>query len=228
MRKPFTRGIKGFTLIEMIITLCIFVLLAAAVFGIFSATLESSSSLQDSESRSDVTEALGGWLRQSLLEVPAAGTVISYQRPGVPFHVTGIVWGAGDDLQAVDLQPQNNGEYTLRQTSYRPPADAGTGENGVTDPAASVARFMSLLVHDDAALSWRPLVRDVKAADWRFRIANTRDWQDAAGGQKPLLAEFTFQLAGTPAAASDDFWIPPTQPPQAAAAPPSAPVATNR
>ena len=44
----------------MIITLCVFVLLAGAVFGIFSATLESVASLQNDQNRNDETEALGG------------------------------------------------------------------------------------------------------------------------------------------------------------------------
>jgi prepilin-type N-terminal cleavage/methylation domain-containing protein len=224
MRKPFRLGAKGFTLIEMIMTLCIFLLLAAAVFGIFSATLESSSSLQDNESRSDVTQALSGWLRQSLLDVPGTGTVASYRRPGIPFHVTGIVWGAGDDLQALDLQPQNNGEYTLRLAGYQPPPGAGTGVNGAVNSAASLSQFIALLVRDDPALSWRPLVRDVKSADWRFRVTGVPDWQDTASGQKPLLAEFTFQVAGASGPASDDFWIPPTLPPQLGTA---APVAAN-
>jgi prepilin-type N-terminal cleavage/methylation domain-containing protein len=229
MRTCIKSGKAGFTLIEVIITLCVFVLLAAAVFGIFSATLQSSSALQDEQSRKDSSEALGGWLRQSLLDIPASGTVASYSRQGTPFHVSGIVWGAGEDLQALDLQLQNNGQYTLRLATYQPAAGSGTGVNGVVDSSVVLSQFIAEVVRDDASLTWRPLVRDLKAADWRFRDASGTDWLDVASGPKPVLAEFTFQIAGTPTPVVEDYWIPPTQPalnPSAGALPAPAVTAT--
>ena len=120
MRTAIRRAQRGFTLIEVVITLCVFVLLAAAVFGIFTATLESAASLQDNQTRNDQVEALGAWLKHSLLDVPARGSIVSYRREGIPFHVTGLAWGAGEDLQALDLHLQPNGQYTLRLAAYQP------------------------------------------------------------------------------------------------------------
>ena len=212
MRACVKSGKAGFTLIEVIITLCVFILLAAAVFGIFSATLESSSTLQDELSRKDSSEALGGWLRQSLLDLPASGTLTSYSRPGSPFHVSGIVWGAGEDLRALDLQLQSNGLYTLRLTTYQPSGNSGIGANGVIGPSVMMSQFTAEVVRDDGSLTWRPLVRDLKAADWRFRGFGGTNWQDAARGPKPVLAEFVFQISGTSSPVTEDYWIPPTQP----------------
>ncbi len=196
-----TRG--GFTLIEVIITLSIFLLLAGAVFGIFTATLESVSSLQDNQNQSDETQALDAFLKKSFLDVPAQGTIASFHRDNAPFKVSGIIWGNGDDLHAVDMQLQRNGYYTLRTTSYTPPPSP-------QGPALTV--FQRQVVTNDSTLSWRPLLRDVRTADWRFKELNSSVWEEQTSSAKPLLAEFTIQLAGANLGVTDDFWIPPTQP----------------
>jgi len=200
----------GFTLIEVVITLCVFVLLAAAVFGIFSATLESAASLQDNQTRTDQVESLGAWLKRSLLEMPASGKIVSYHRDEMPFHVAGLVWGAGEDLQALDLHLQSNGEYTLRLAVYQSPASSPYQVSGLNG-TGPLPQFVSQVQRDDPALAWRILIRDLKSADWRFLPFNTVRWQDASSGPKPAIVEFTFQQAGAMAAVTDDFWIPPTQ-----------------
>jgi type II secretory pathway pseudopilin PulG len=209
MTPSLHRSGRGFTLIEMIITLCVFILLAGAVFSIFSATLESASSLQDDLGRNDEITALRAWLTASLIDIPASGSFTSYQRAGIPFHVTGVIWGANDDLQALDLQLQPNGEYTLRLAVYQPDAVPALW-NGQAPQAASI--FLNQVQRDDGSLAWRPLVRDLKSADWRFLPLNQTEWQLIASGTKPAIAEFTFQLGGSAAAITDDFWIPPTVP----------------
>jgi prepilin-type N-terminal cleavage/methylation domain-containing protein len=42
---PHSRSQRGFTLIEMMITLAVFILLAGAVFGIMTGVLQSTSAL---------------------------------------------------------------------------------------------------------------------------------------------------------------------------------------
>jgi prepilin-type N-terminal cleavage/methylation domain-containing protein len=208
-------GRSGFTLIEMIITLCVFVLLAAMVFSIFDATLESAGTLQDNQNRQDRAEALAAWLKQSLLALPANGTLVSYHREGRPFHVSGIIWGAGDDLQALDLQAQTNGSYTLRLASCvvsdsSSSDDQSANLTGAVGYSQALARFQTQVFNDDSALSWRPLIPDLKSADWRFRSLNTPDWQDTFTMGKPVLVQLTFLPPGTSSAIVDDFWIPPT------------------
>jgi prepilin-type N-terminal cleavage/methylation domain-containing protein len=200
---PMDRMRGGFTLIEVIITLSIFLLLAGAVFGIFTATLESVASLQDNQNQSDEVQALSAFLKKSFLDVPAQGTISSFHRDNAPFKVSGIIWGNGDDLRAVDMQLQQNGYYTLRTTFYTPPPFP-------QGPALTV--FQRQVVTNDSTLSWRPLVRDVRAADWRFKEYNSTVWEEQTSSSKPLLAEFTIQLAGANLGVTDDFWIPPTQP----------------
>jgi prepilin-type N-terminal cleavage/methylation domain-containing protein len=222
----------GFTLIEMIITLCVFVMLAASVFGIFSATLESAGALRDNQNRQDQVEALAAWLEQSFLAMPANGTLVSYHRDGRPFRVSGIIWGSGSDLQALDLQMQANGNYTLRLATYAladssSPGDQASNVTATAGYSPALARFQTQVFNDDAALTWRPLVRDLKSADWRFRTLNSTDWQDTFSNGKPVLTELTFQPAGTSSAIVDDFWIPPTTLPVGLVVAPAASLTTN-
>lgn len=203
---------NGFTLIEVIITLCVFVLLAGAVFGIFSATLESVASLQNDQNRNDETEALAAWLKQSLLDLPAEGVVVSYHRDNFPFHVSGIIWGTGDNLQALDLHLQANGNYLLRLASYQPAASSERDTGGLASSTGPLSLFRTQIVDDDQAVAWRPLVRDLQSADWRFRPFGAPNWLDSVSGAKPAIAEFDFRVAGASQVITDDFWIPPTHP----------------
>jgi len=207
-RHPSARG--GFTLIEMIITLAVFLLLAGAIFSIFGATLQSADTLQDDQNREDQAEALGAWLRQSLLALPAQGTLVSYHRNDRPFHVSGIIWGTGDNLRALDLQAQANGQYLLRFATANEDDDA-TDQAQHWGYTPALTKFQTQVFNDDPALNWRVLVRDLQSADWRFRVLNGIDWTDTATSGKPLLAELTFQPSGAAGAIVDDFWIPPVQ-----------------
>ncbi len=213
MKARSRTGRGGFTLIEMLITLSVFLLLAGAIFSIFGATLQGATTLQDDQNRSDQADALGAWLKQSFLDLPASGVLVSYHREGRPFHVSGVIWGAGDQLRALDLQEQANGNYQLRYSTAPPSQEIEmAGETGTTAYSAALIKFQTQVVADDPALGWRVLVRDLKSADWRFRGPNDLDWVDLASGGKPLAAQLTVQLAGKPDVLVDDFWIPPTQP----------------
>jgi prepilin-type N-terminal cleavage/methylation domain-containing protein len=218
-RLSHTRG--GFTLIEMVITLCIFVMLAAAVFGIFSATLESVGSLQDNQNHEDRAEALGAWLKQSLLALPADGTILSLHRDGAPFQVADVIWGDDRELRALDLHLQANGLYTLRLATFSPASSSSS------DASFAARAFSAQVTADDPSLEWRPLIHDLKTADWRFRLPNAAVWQDTALGTRQLLVELTFQMAGSLSAVTDDFWIPPLQPPNNTAFAPAATVTAN-
>jgi prepilin-type N-terminal cleavage/methylation domain-containing protein len=205
-RLSHARG--GFTLIEMVITLCIFVMLAAAVFGIFSATLESVGSLQDNQNHEDQAEALGAWLKQSFLALPADGTILSLHREGAPFEVADLIWGDGDELRVLDLHLQADGNYTLRLASFVPSSSSRALA------VASLPRvFADEVTADDPSLEWRPLIRNIKTADWRFRLPNAAIWQDSAPGSL--------------SAVTDDFWIPPLQPPNNLVPAPAATVTAN-
>jgi prepilin-type N-terminal cleavage/methylation domain-containing protein len=228
MNAPSSRA--GFTLIEMLVSLMVFLLLAAAVFEIFDATLESASGLRDNQVASNRSEALGAWLKQSLQTLPAEGTLVSYHRDGRAFRVSGIIWGVGDNLQALDLQPQANGQYTLRLASFQPSGSSSPGNQGaVAGYSPALSAFQSEVFNDDSALAWRPLLHDLTLADWRFRVADITEWQDTSTGVRPVLVQLTFEMGGASSPIIDDFWIPPLQSPNGitAAPAPATSVTTN-
>jgi len=222
MNARFHHGRHGFTLIEMIITLCIFVMLAGAVFGIFSATLQSVGSLQDNQNREDQSEALGAWLKQSFLALPADGVVLSLHRDGAPFQVADVIWGDGGNMQVLDMHLQPNGNYTLRLATYSPASgqsdDASAAAKSFAAQTASNSSLAagvlaSEVTNDNPTLEWRPLIRDLKSADWRFQLPNVNEWQNSApNSRQVLLVELNFQIAGSLSAVTDDFWVPPLQP----------------
>ena len=213
----------GFTLIEMIITLCVFLLLAGAIFSIFGATLESASTLQDNQNREDSAQALESWLRHSFQALPADGVLISYHRDSQALPVSGVIWGAGADLRALDLQRQPNGNDLLRMANYQPDKDDSSLRSGDALKSAELTKFQEQVLSEDPALAWRPLMRDIKSMGWRFRKQSGGNWADTSVAGKPLVAELVFQAAGVKAAIVNDFWIPPLQPPGDPALPAAAP-----
>ncbi len=118
------RRAGGFTLLEMVITLGIFILLATAVFGLMTGVLESTSTLQDNQNHHDQIVALNAYLKNKLTSMPAVGTLVSYQRgTGDGLLQNGIVYGfghpgVGDRRQAAGqrlLSVETDNVYPPRQ-----------------------------------------------------------------------------------------------------------------
>lgn len=197
------RSGRAFTLVEMVITMAIFVLLAGAIFGIITGVLQSADVLQDNQNRRDEIMALQEFLKAQLDAMPGKATLHSYQRgTGDGLHLNGIIFGTAGLLTAIDAKAQPNGLFTLRVATY-----STTGDD---IHAANV--FDQAVTGDDESLNWRDLIRDVKSIDWKFMPANDTRWADdwpLATTTKPNLVEFSIQLAGETQPAVTDLWIPP-------------------
>jgi len=203
------RSIKGFTLLEMMITLAIFVLLCAAIFGIVSGVLKGSAGLVDNQNRQDQVVALNAYLKNKLADLPAQSFLLSYRRgTGDGLKLNGIVFGGNGGSIAIDATPQPNGLYLLRRgilpmTGSMP---AGGGAAVVLPPG--------LLQDEDATLDWVPLIHDVKSIEWKFQQPTSTLWEEqwSNTANKPNIVEFTIQLAGDLQPTTMDFWIPPIAP----------------
>ena len=218
MNGPSRIAPRGFTLVEMVITLTVFVLLSAAIFGIISGVLESAGSLQDNQNRGDQAMALQAFFRRQLAGLPATGVVASYKRgDSEGLEQNGIFFGSSEYLTAVDAKVQANGLYTFRTTTLLP----GAGAN--SNPAA----FLQLLTTDDPSLSWRPLVHDVKDVSWKFQASGASSWIDhwESPSGKPNMIEFSVLIAGDLRPTVTDVWLPPlvTPPVASPTAPPTVP-----
>ena len=204
--RSYHHATNGFTLLEMMITLAVFVLLAAAVFGLMSGVFQSTSTLQDNQNRRDQITALNFYLRKNLGEMPAASYVISYQRgDGEGLVQNGIVFGTKNQATAIDAKVQGNGYYTLRVTSL-----ANVVANG--QPQDARTTLQQLVTTDDPTLAWTPLIQDVKTLDWKFLDFNATVWVELwSSTTKPNLMEFSMQTAGDLQPSTMDFWLPKIQ-----------------
>jgi prepilin-type N-terminal cleavage/methylation domain-containing protein len=200
---------RGFTLLEMMITLAIFVLLAAAVFGIMTGTLQSTGILQDNQNRSDQVDALDAFLKKKLCEMPPAGQMASYRRgDGEGLIQNGIVLGTANTATAIDAKVQANGYYTLRLVTY-----SSVEVNGAIPDARQT--LVQLVMSDDPSLVWTPLITDIKTLDWKFLDFNLdlTQWADLWNNtSKPNLVEFSLQLGGDLQPTTMDFWVPKVDP----------------
>jgi type II secretory pathway pseudopilin PulG len=193
----------GFTLLEMMITLTIFILLAAAVFGIMTGVLQSTSTLQDNQNRRDQAAALNAFLKKKLGEMPVASTLSSYQRgDGEGLAQNGIIFGTANLATAIDAKAQPNGYYALRLAIF-------TTEAGQGQPQDARQVLQQAVTTDDPTLAWIPLMGDIKTLDWKFQDFNAILWVDLWNSSaKPNLVEFSMQPAGDLQPATMDFWLP--------------------
>jgi hypothetical protein len=200
---PRLRPKRAFTLIEMMITLVVFIMLAGAVFGILTGVLESTSTLQDNQARRDEVSSLNAFIKKELGELPAGGTVDSYKRgDGEGLVQNGIVFGTTSIAKAIDAKVQPNGYYILRLTSY-----TATPVQGQTLDARPILE--QAIESDDQTIPWTTLITDIKTLDWKFMDPNGTDWVDTwTGSTNPNLVEFSLQPAGDLVPATMDFWLP--------------------
>ena len=190
----------GFTLIEVIITLTIFVLLTACVFGIMTAVFQSSNDLKTNQNRRDEISAFGAYLKNSFSNLTGDDHILSYRRGnGGGLGVNGIILNVGGSMKAIDTDSQDNGLYGLRLA--RP---------GDFDPEPTVDSFSQELDKHLSALVFVPLLADVHAIKWKFRTAQSPDWlpEWTSTSSNPDLVECSVQLAGEDSPTVFDFQIP--------------------
>jgi prepilin-type N-terminal cleavage/methylation domain-containing protein len=191
----------GFTLVEMVVTLMIFVLLAAAIFGIITGVLQSAGGLQDNQNRTDEVMALQSFLEKKLKEIPASGVFSSYRRgTGDGLDQNGIIFGTQNLLTAIDAKIQANGLYTLRCATF---------SSGGQD-ANAFQTFERSVTGDDSSLRWRTMVQDIHGLGWRFQDFQSTQWVTLWENfaNRPNLVEFSLQPAGDSHPTVMDFWMP--------------------
>jgi len=201
--RSFAAKKTGFTLLEMMITLAIFILLAAAVFGLMAGVLESTGTLMDNQNRKDQTVALNAFLKRKLGEMPVASTLTSYQRgDGEGLTQNGIVFGTVNLATAIDATQQPNGYYTLRVATL----SAGIVAGEQQDARQLLLQAASA---NDPSLAWTPLIKDIKTLDWKFLDFNQTVWVEVwTSGSNPNLVEFTMHPGGDLQPTTMDFWLP--------------------
>jgi type II secretory pathway component PulJ len=190
----------GFTLIEVIVTLMIFILLTASVFGIMTAVFQSSNALKENQNRKDEVSALHAFLKNRFESLTATDHLESYRRgEGDGLRINGLMLSTENEIEAIDASRQANGLYALRLAK---PVDATS--------LPAVTSFTQELEKNVDALAWTSLIRDVRSIDWKFQSISSPDWLDqwTSDSTKPSLIECTIQLAGEEQPTIMDFPVP--------------------
>lgn len=206
--------VRGFTLFEMMITMIVFLLLAASVFGILTGVLQGASTLQDNQNHHDQIVFLNAFLNKKLHEMPVWSSLASYRRGnGEGLLQNGIFLREDWTVIAIDAKIQSNGYYTLRLATFTPPntasdSDAPPNTVAVPPPTTGLA-FEKAVTEDNPAISWRFLMGDIRTLNWKFQDPTTYQWADTwVIPQKPNMIELSLQLAGDMQSATMDFWLP--------------------
>jgi prepilin-type N-terminal cleavage/methylation domain-containing protein len=197
---PCRRRRTGFTLIEVIITLTIFVILTACVFGIMTAVFQSSNDIRDNQNRRDEVSAFGAYLKNCLANLTSDDRILSYRRGnGEGLSVNGVILEVQGTMKAIDATPQDNGLFGIR-----------LAQPGDFDPTPSLDSFSQELDKHLSALVLIPLLKDVHTIKWRFRLLQAPDWQPdwTSQASNPDLVECSVQLAGDDIPTTMDFSIP--------------------
>jgi len=197
---------RGFTLLEMMVTLAIFMLLAAAVFGIIVQTLRSTSTLQDNQGHRDQMVALNAFLQRKFEALGSESFLVSYRRGNdEKLAQNGIAFGRVGDTSVIDAKPQVNGYYSIRlgRTKIEDASFLNGGFVGFKLPSG-------VLSDDGGGVEWTSLLRDVRSIGWKFRETGSEQWvnEHPSPGTEPNLVELSVQLAGDLQPTTMDFWIP--------------------
>lgn len=195
MRPPWTdrcRGLRGFTLVEMILALGIFVLLAGAIFASVQAVTTASAVLGEEQVRARRLDAFLSWCRQGFRNLPARAEVLLRTRD------TGAA-GLAVDL----LIRRAPGAFSLGEFDAQGPdlvlSALPDGRGGAT---LSVARYpgswnLNEITQNLREEDWVPLLRDIRLLRWTFWDAVqeqfVEQWPEGRPRPELMRLELTLQ-----------------------------------
>jgi len=196
----------GFTMIEMVVVLVIFVLLAGGIYTVVNSAVSASAVLSDENLHSQRINAFVSLLRHTFHNLPAtaqiAGGIRNDGRP-IPEIVLRdapglLAWGTGGAAAGTVLLsavPRLGGGMQFSLMSL--PSSLGEQErrNAVRDG------------------KWLLLLPNLREARWRFYDETTQDWREdwPEGSGRPLLVELNFSLLGEEIPRTYVFWLPPVE-----------------
>ncbi len=210
---------RAFTLIEVLVSVLVFFILAGGIFGAISASTTASAEIATSQLDASRMDAFQRFVRNFFLNLPGGATVdlrikqwagkgdvvqlLVTPAPGIasfggqPSRFDGVVLGA---------IPDGAGAYRISMTTYDPELQ----------PEAI-----------DAALQkaqWIPLLPDVTTLRWRFLRGPGAELEETwdAGRGRPVLVSLSL-LRNRADEVEMQFWIPPVPPPAEVTAPDEVP-----
>ena len=195
---------KGFTLLEVVISMGILALLAGSVYAIVSSAIETSRTTMDQQLVMRRLDAFLRVTREAFLNLPATGTITleigrtkggeTEQRLilGKPQGIFGLPSMAGGSL-VLAARSQSDGTRTM--TLLKIPANATDAERG-----------------EAMATSGIPLLPKLRKPRWSFKSAPpNNEWKEElpTGSPRPALVRLQMQVDELPDAIDAIFYLPP-------------------
>jgi len=191
----------GFTLLELILALGIFAIIAVGIFGVLDASMRTTQELYDAQRVTRQIGAFAELCRTTFSTLPATASfrvppseeaegqeVVFSDAPSI------FAWG-GNPLNygttTLAVRPQEDGHFNLSisRSDFAPPKEEGVfSEPSDSDPS---------LEPDDQGRYWLMLVADLEWARWRFFDPRLKEWVESwVQDTRPPLVELSLLLPG--------------------------------
>lgn len=202
---------RGFTLLEVVLSMGILALLAASVYAIASSSITASRTAMEQQLTLRRLDAFLRLTRGALLNLPGQATVSLEMARGrggdpEPRLTLGNVQGVfglpslGGGSLVLAAKPRADGTRTI--TMLRVPARATDRELEAALAAPGI-----------------PLLPKVRKPRWSFFADDNWKEEWPAGSPRPGMVRLQFEIDGMPDPVEAIFYIPPVSAPPAAAAP---------
>ena len=206
MRPRARNSTRGFTMIEMVVVLVIFILLAGGIYTVVNSAIGASAVLSEENLRAQRLDAFVSLLRRTFHNLPATAQIAGGVRSdgsGVPEIVLrdapGVfAWGTGGPSAGTVILaavPRLGGGLQFSLLSL--PSSLGEQERREA-------------VRDG---KWLRLLPDLREARWRLYDEGQQDWREdwPEGMGRPPLVELSFTALGEETPRTYAFWLPPVK-----------------
>ncbi|MES2594971.1 MAG: prepilin-type N-terminal cleavage/methylation domain-containing protein [Verrucomicrobiota bacterium] len=210
-RIPHPRLSKaGFTLLEMIVALSMFVLLIGGVYSIAQSTLELTDSISLAQDRSMIRQNFIEFLRRSFRTLPAEAEVrLAVKQKGGSYVPTmNIVNGGSSFTPGLSLAPDTSVDVYAEER----PGGYLRVMLRVLDARQTQSVRSNQPVRYTTDQITLPLLDNVSRFEWKFFDSATNRWENNwKQARRPILAEMNLQLDDGFQSRSV-FWLPPVVP----------------
>ena len=217
---------RGLTLIEVVVGLAILSLMAGAIYGIVSGSLESTASLGLIQSEDRRVETFLNRTRLAFVHLPAGATFELKILESEPLRQELILRGVGEAFAWGDRGGWDKPVVTLTPLRWpddrRPPPRKSdlrgkgapvaqhfslamsvpdfyrTGEDGEPVPESLLRSKQGnqLVQPDSQGRFWIELLPEVDRVEWRFYDPLKKVWVEQQGSSRPPLIELRLSLPG--------------------------------
>ncbi len=200
--------VAAFTLVEVIVALAIFVLLAGGIYMTVDGALRGTATLSEEGLRSQRLDAFLALLRRTLHSLPSTATFEGRIRDEDGKSLPELQLGEAPGFFSWGLRGGSGAPVLL---AARPQAGGGAVFSLLRLPEEATEMEMREVLRKGR---WLPLLPDLRDVKWRFYDRTTmqwlEEWKDPAS--RPALVELSFTLLGESSPRTNVFWMPPVVP----------------